>query len=683
VPAVPGPLPRSARVALALAAAAFLLQCAHGLAVKSGTADELGAHLPSGILYWRSGTFSGGIDNPPLGQLLVAAGPVLAGTADRPLDDAPGHLLPARLPVVLLGLATVLAMFAIGAAAGGPLAGAAAAVAAALSPNLVAHARLATLDAPVTAFAAFAMLLAWRAARRPSVAAYAAFGVAVGTAAAIKFTALHLLPALALGAFLLPGSLRERSARAAALAAAGIAGVLAFAWLAYGAGPARFLLPAPWTDAVLGKWEHGARGHFAYLFGRRSAHGFAAYFLVALLVKTPIPTLLAAGAGAVTLARRRLPGDAAGLAAFVLLPAAWIIAAMSLLHRVDIGVRHVLPALPALWALAGAGVAALVASGRAGQLAAAAMAIALFAAAALTTPDHLAYFHVLAGTGARGDAILIDSNLDWGQDEGRFRRWAAGKDVHVNPPRPVDGVVAANVNAIHGILRADDLRLRWVTRLPVERAFGHTWRVATVDEGTLHRAAEADPIAALDLAWWLTGVGRPDEAITILARNDLSAHPVHGVEWQRVRAEALLEEGRLDEAARAARDGGDADLAAEIAYRDGAPLDDARVPGVVAALARRGRREDARALAVARLGFDPFLAGAPGGGAPTANDIARQKDLGEEATALAMAGERLARVPTDRDALALYGELVVRRKLGLAEYPWPNVDWSGVGRADQ
>lgn len=683
MPAVPGPLPRSARAALALAAAAFLLQCAHGLAVKSGTADELGAHLPAGILYWRSGAFSGGIANPPLGQLLAAAGPVLTGSADRPLDDAPGHVLPARLPMVALGLATVLATFAIGAALAGPAAGAAAAVAAALSPNLVAHARLATLDAPVTAFTAFAMLLAWRAARRPSLAAYAAFGVAVGTAAAIKFTALHLIPALALGALLLGGSPRDRVTRAAGLAGAGVAGVIAFAWLAYGFGPARLLLPVPWTDAVLGKWEHGAGGHFAYLLGRRSAHGFAAYFLVALLVKTPIPTLLAASAGAVALARRRLPGDAAGFAAFVLLPAAWILAAMSLLHRVDIGVRHVLPALPALWALAGAGAAALAASGRAGRRAVAATAIALATTAALTTPDHLAYFHALAGTGARGDAILIDSNLDWGQDEGRFRRWAAGKRVHVNPPRPVDGVVAANVNAIHGILRADDLRLRWVTRLPVERSFGHTWRVATVDEGALRRAAEGDPVAALDYAWWLAGVSRPDDALAVLDRNDLSAHPGHGAQWRRVRAEALLAEGRFEEAARDARGGGDADLAAEIAWRGGAPLDDARVPAVVAALARRGHREEARTLATRRLGFDPFRPPAAESGPPEVDDIARWMELGDEGTALTLAGRRLAAAPGDRDALALYGELVVRRKLGLAEYPWPAVDWSGVGRARQ
>ncbi|MBZ0269329.1 hypothetical protein K8I85_14340, partial [bacterium] len=88
-------------------------------------------------------------------------------------------------------------------------------------------------------------------------------------------------------------------------------------------------------------------------------------------------------------------------------------------------------------------------------------------------------------------------------------------------------------------------------------------------------------------------------------------------------------------------------------------------------------------LAVARLGFDPFLPPAAESGPPDVRDIARWMDLGDEATALSLAGRHLALVPDDRDALALYGELVVRRKLGLSEYPWPSVDWSGVGRAGQ
>ena len=69
----------------------------------------------------------------------------------------------------------------------------------------------------------------------------------------------------------------------------------------------------------------------------------------------------------------------------------------------------------------------------------------------------------------RADRLLIDSNLDWGQDEDAFRAWARNENVAVNPVRPVTGIVAANVNAIRGALTRDDLRLRWVRHLPVER----------------------------------------------------------------------------------------------------------------------------------------------------------------------------------------------------------------------
>ena len=62
----------------------------------------------------------------------------------------------------------ILTVGALAGRLGGPLAAVAAVGAAALSPNLVAHSTLATLDLPVTAFTAGAMLLAWRWVRQPS-----------------------------------------------------------------------------------------------------------------------------------------------------------------------------------------------------------------------------------------------------------------------------------------------------------------------------------------------------------------------------------------------------------------------------------------------------------------------------------------------------------------------------------
>jgi len=685
------------RLIAGLLLAAFLVQVALGLAVKSGTCDELGAHVPAGILAWKSGRLAGGLANPPLGQLLVAAGPVVAGTADRPLRQDPRGLLPARLPVVLLGLATVLATGALGRRLGGPLAGLAALGAAALSPNLVAHSRLATLDLPVTAFVTLAALAAWSWARTRQPAVLLAWAVAAGIACLVKHSALHLLPAVTVGALLAgrPGEGRLRSSLV--LAAAAVLGVLGVAWLSYGPGSGSWLLPAGYVDGLLTKWEHGRAGHFAYLLGRRSASGFAGYYLVALLVKVPLALLVAAGVGVVTLARGRARGDARGFVAFGVVPALWILLAMSLLHRVNVGVRHVLPLWPVLLALAGLGWARLWEHGRAARMVAAGLAAWTVGAAVSITPDHLAYFNELAGGPDRGDRILIDSNLDWGQDEGRLRAWARGRDVAVNPERPVSGLVAANVNALRGILSPDDSRLRWLTAFEPMHRIGHTWRIFRTSEEPLRSAAARSPLGALDYASWLTAQDRPAEAIAVLERNDLSAHEGHAREWWDRLAEARLAVGDLPGALAAAPRSGDADLAVEIAYR----LSEVRaVPweqrdprerrAVYGALMRRGHPGEAHELAIRVRREHPADAfpefGMTEADPETLSPEARLtqarvwRQLGQEARALEAVGALLARQPEDEAALWLYGELVVRRKLGLTEYPWPRVDWSGITR---
>ena len=501
---------------LALFSVAFLAQSGHGLASHSGTCDELGAHVPAGILAWRSGRFSGGLANPPLGQLLIGAGPVLTGSADRPLADRPRDLLPARIPVVLLGLATVLATGALGRRLGGDLAGLAAAGAAALSPNLVAHSGLATLDLPVTAFATLAGLAAWTWARTGSRVALLGWAFAIGSAVMTKFTALHLLLAIPVGAALVGP---DRWRRPLLLLGAGAAGTFAVSWLAYGpSGGARFALPAGLVDGLVQKFAHGQEGHLAYLLGRRSADGFSHFFLVALAVKVPLALQVAALAGGVALVRRRLPGDVPGFLGFALFPALWILAAVSLVHRVDIGLRHVLLCFPALLALAGAGGIALWRSGRGARVVAAGLALGAMLSAATTTPRHLSYFQRLAGGPARADRILIDSNLDWGQEEGLFRSWAAGREVAVNPARPVAGQVAANVNALRGALSPDDSRLRWLRRLEPELRIGDTWRVYRADDERIELAtSSAGPVGALDRAWWLIGTGRAAAAADLLA----------------------------------------------------------------------------------------------------------------------------------------------------------------------
>jgi hypothetical protein len=636
-------------------------------------------------------------------------------------------LLPARVPVLLLGIVTLFATALLAHRAAGSAAAVAALGAAALSPNLVAHARLATLDLPATAFTALACLLAWRAAKHPGLGTFVAVAVAVGVACQIKHTALHLLPSLALSALLFAGSLRARLQRSASILLASVAGLIALAWLtaltspstlepsaAAGSGAwvriARTILPVPYVDGLLTKWQHAGAGHFAYLLGKRSAEGFPHYFVVAIAAKTPVAFLAAAAVGAWALLRNRFPGDRAGFVAFAVVPAAWLLVAMSLTQHVHIGLRHVLPVYPALLAAAGIGWSQLWRARRAARAVAALLALWAATAAATITPDHLAYFNELAGGPDRGDRILIDSNLDWGQDEGRFRAWAAGRDLRINPQFPCGGLVAANVNALRGIFSLDGGPLRWLTLLEPERTIGHTWRIWRVDEEALRTAAAGDPAKSLDFATWLTANGKPQEALELLRRHDLSRDASAGSHWHAALAEALLASGAAENAARAVGPSRDAFLTAIVSHRLSEKRDvpwsqrDPRERSLIfPALCRRGRLDEARALARRVLAAHPGDADARRGLAQVAAleeetepspprqaalspterlaRAAQLKEFGAERQALYRAGEVLAADPANAAALWLYGELVVRRKLGLTEYELPAIDWSRIGHA--
>jgi tetratricopeptide (TPR) repeat protein len=678
----------------AIFAAVFLIQSFAGLKVESGTCDELGAHVPSGILYWRSGEFAGGLSNPPLGQLLAAAGRVALGTDDRPLAEEPRDLWPARVPGILLGVFTVLIIGRLGVALGVPGAAVGALACASLCPNLLAHARLASLDLPVTAFFVLACALAWRLARTPDRMTGLFFAFAVGSACIIKHTALYLLPTLSLGGLLARGSPRERALRAVHLFGLGLAGTLVLCWLAYGAGGVDLLFPKAYWAGISGKLGQSRAGHFAYLWGERSFSGFPHYFVVALLVKVPLPILAFAAVGAASLARRRASvSDREGFVLFVLLPASVIFLAMSLVHRVDIGIRHILPVFPALLATAGFGMACLWRGRPAGRLASAVLGAWVALSALRFAPDHLAYFNELAGGPARGDGILIDSNIDWGQDEYGFRRWVASQSepVFVNPSAPRTGLVAANVNAIRGILAPDDSKLRWLSRLEPDTTIGRTFRVYRVDESDLRESVEVDASRALDYARYLLSQSRAREAAELLARSDLSRHEELARSWHTARGEALLALGQLDEAALAAQAARDVDLAVEIAYRmseaRGVPWerrDAAERTRTFGSLWRRGKSDEAIALAnrlsetssasEARPYLDPRAPVSP----PTLEHALFLRELGLEREALEELGRLLVEEPTREEALWLYGELVVRRKLGLTQYSWPEVDWSAL-----
>lgn len=262
------------------------------------------------------------------------------------------------------------------------------------------NAALVTTDAMSAAlfFAAFAAL----SPRPRPLGRWALAGALAGAALGAKFNMI-LLPPL-LGACLLAEARVEKDARLDALGLLSAAGCAALA------------LAACYQFASVGLWWKGlsatlsrlSEGRAAFLFGRHSTEGWWWYFPAALLLKTPLALLLAAGAGA--WACRRLPR---GELAWALLPPAFYFAS-ALTSKTQIGYRHLLPVYPFLVLLAGLGGAELWRRGRGGRAAACALAAWAAFAALRAHPHHLAYFNELAG--GRGASLFADSNLDWGQD---------------------------------------------------------------------------------------------------------------------------------------------------------------------------------------------------------------------------------------------------------------------------
>ena len=349
-------------------------------------------------------------------------------------------------------------------------------------PPVLGHAGLASLDvaAAATGLLALYALQRWLLSARLPDALW--FGFASGFAVVTKFSSIPFvgLSLLTLGLTQWAVAARQRhraaapaSANAAApgarwrrlplgLAIAALA-VLVPVWLAYGPRVpheahvamrfnwavayllqrggldhalgvllSHLWLPRELTDLVNGVVAvkaHNDTGHLSYLFGELRNGGWWYFYLVALAVKTPIPLLLAGPAGLVWLARAGWDrGDSWALAPLVLVVT--LLGFASAFSHINIGIRHILIVYPflalgATYLALRAWRALLVLPNR--RLAAGGTAILLamgawqLSALWRAYPDYLPYFNEAV---AHPERVLVDSDLDWGQDLYRLEQRA-------------------------------------------------------------------------------------------------------------------------------------------------------------------------------------------------------------------------------------------------------------------
>jgi hypothetical protein len=418
-----------------------------------------------------------------------------------------------RVPILLLGVLLGAVVCRWARDLGGWRAGWSALVFYAFDPNLIAHGSLITTDMAATFFSVATLYAVWRqitksanhkigksGRARKSAAARGwdglvwslGVGVLLGLAQLSKVSALLLLPVVGLmyAVALVAEQICKAQNRQISKSASKIqklvpvsgdpkskiqnlalsllvAAFILWAGYSFEVTPVPglpFNLPAATHLRIFQSLrEHYDLGHPTFAIGRVSTHGWWWYFLLAFVVKTPLPTMrfgLWAAWRSIQAAKRRrraIPW----LAVSALLAFPLVYAASSLFSTVNIGYRHLLPMLPFFyvgigWAM---GRAPVRRPRRAGWLAkfrrlkaktpvshffppSALLLLAFPFIMIFNVPHYLSYFNLLIGGPRNGYHVLVDSNLDWGQNLWDLKDWMAQHEAdhvfyaHYSPARP-------------------------------------------------------------------------------------------------------------------------------------------------------------------------------------------------------------------------------------------------------
>jgi len=264
-------------------------------------------------------------------------------------------------------------------------------------------------------------------------------------------------------------------------------------------------LPAPYLHGFDSIQLINEQGEFpTWFWGQWLPQGTWLYYPAALLLKTPLPLLIAwIAAPFVRLPRSAAATGPGGMArvgtarrrheAFLWLPIVLMLAVFSLGSKVSYGIRYLLPIVPLACVYSGRLVPWVRGRGRTVRAAALALLLAYPLSALLATPETLDYFNLLAG--GRGDFYLLDSNLDWGQGLKRLRAYLDREGLpgialayfgHVDPelygirwrfPDPNrSGLAVVSANFVHGYPYVTNVRghmvpipggaFAWIARHP-------------------------------------------------------------------------------------------------------------------------------------------------------------------------------------------------------------------------
>ncbi len=411
----------------------------------------------------------------------------------------------ARLPMILLTLLFGWCVFALTRRHWGTTAGFIALALFTTSPLILGHGRLVTTDV-MTAFAAF-LATYWfvRFLGSPTRKTALAAGVVLGIAELVKFSLLLLIPffLLLVVVWAVARSAGWRSfwkgVRAIlpkllliGLVCIVVVGAVYQLHIArYPAGQqaddirtiitstkwaplapeisslATVPVLRPFAEYLTGVlWQYTRGSAFAYFEGQGSTTGFPLFFPVGYAIKEPLAfhilTLITILVGLGALTRKKVRETYTTVVApwirahlFTAAAVLWVLFYWFVLivpNSINTGVRYLIPTLPFVFLLIGAGVAQWLENGKVWRVIVVTALIAWqVIAVASVYPSFLAYFNELVGGPDGGYRYVVDTDLDWGQDARRLADWVGAQGI---PTIQVASQVAVSYEGTPGLFSA-------------------------------------------------------------------------------------------------------------------------------------------------------------------------------------------------------------------------------------
>jgi hypothetical protein len=448
---------------LALALAVQVTQLAVASPQKSAAFDEQ-YHLAAGYSYLRTGDVRLATTHPPLMGLIGALGLLGRDDVVLPVDhpswaagdrflfsdvflweantDPVSMVLAARRPIMAVSVLLTLGLFFWARRLIGAPAGWLVLALAVFDPNLLGNGRVVTTDLGLSCFLLLTLWRFWAWLERPTGVNLALAGMCAGLAMCAKYTGLFVGPALLLITLIYPiqpkVTLWRRLAGLIVMGLVALGVIWALYGFAFGPMPSGLLsvpLPASfyWQQLYNTFFRivdlQGAR--YDFFWGEAANQGWWYYFPVALAVKTPLPLLILAGVGLVIGVRQQ---GWRRLSVIWLLPLLFLL--LGLTGVLTIGYRHILPVVPLLIMAAGYTLPMQElprVEWRHRPTWGAILVLLLLgwqvAGSLRLYPHQEAFFNELAGDWYRWSNLLVDSNLDWGQDLSALRQTMTDLDI--------------------------------------------------------------------------------------------------------------------------------------------------------------------------------------------------------------------------------------------------------------